>query len=45
MIVRVVSKKKATEEDLRLRVMAEIKLVGDMLPSPFIPSLLATFSD
>ena len=45
LIVRVVSKKKATDEDLRARVMSEIKLIGDLLPSPFVPSLLATFSD
>jgi len=45
LLVRVVSKKKTTEENLRSRVMSEIKLVGDMLPSAFIPSLLATFSD
>lgn len=35
----------AVEEKLTKRVMAEIKLVGDLPPSPFIPSLLATFSD
>jgi len=43
--VRVVSKKKATDDKLRGRVMAEIKLFGDLIPSSFCPSLLATFSD
>ena len=37
--------KRATDENLRGRVMSEIKLLGDFLPSPFVPSLLATFSD
>ena len=45
LVVRLVSKKKATDASLRSRVMSEIKLIGDMMPSTFVPSLLATFSD
>ena len=43
--MRVVSKKKSKDMNLQSRVMSEIKLVGDMLPSIFVPSLLAAFSD
>ena len=45
LVLRVISKKLATDEDLRGRIMGEIKLVGEMLPHPTVPSLLATFSD
>ena len=42
---RVHSKQKLVDQNLKATVMAEVALVGALPQSPFVPGLLATFSD
>ena len=43
--IRCFPKKRVVENQMQKRVMAETRLLGTMTPNPFVPILLASFSD
>ena len=43
--MRVLPKKRVVEAQMQKRVLAEMQMLGTLPPNPFVPILLASFSD